>query len=363
MDRTLRCLKKGSITIGFLGGSITDGRPRCNWPEPVTRWFIETYPGLRVASENAAIGATNSTLAVFRTQRDIIDRNCDLVFVEYAVNDSGLPENQRNCAREGVIRKLLRANIDVILVYTYFQPMYEDMKAGKVPATIAGFEKLAERYKLNSVWMGLQAWQEIQRGRMNWKEFLHDGLHPGPLGSLSYSRAVISLLQDVLCDAQQSFKGSHPEDAADPDPTLPAPLYPLNWEKASTFSFTDVNLIGPWEIRRCTTLAWIDQTLETAAVGLGATLLLNFHGRGIALGFDYGKKSATFQYRLDQGDWNRESTEKPPWAPDADGWFRCIVLRDDLSDGEHTIEIEPLHGDMGNALSSTFRLGLIGIIR
>jgi len=67
------------VTIGFLGGSITDPRPGYNWPEPVIGWFVNRFPGVRLSVENAAIGATGSALAVFRAQWDIIDRHCDLV--------------------------------------------------------------------------------------------------------------------------------------------------------------------------------------------------------------------------------------------------------------------------------------------
>ncbi|MCY9691679.1 hypothetical protein [Paenibacillus alginolyticus] len=60
-------LEQGKLTIGFMGGSITeDGRAAHNWPEPVTRWFVESFPHARITVENAAIGATGSDLAVFR---------------------------------------------------------------------------------------------------------------------------------------------------------------------------------------------------------------------------------------------------------------------------------------------------------
>src|SRR5437763_326691 len=114
----MRALKSGRITLGFIGGSITDPRSGTRWPEPVTAWFIEHFPGVRVLVENAAIGATSSDLGVFRAERDLIRRGCDLVFIEYAVNDNGVPVENRNRTREGLIRKLLKDEPrDLVFVY------------------------------------------------------------------------------------------------------------------------------------------------------------------------------------------------------------------------------------------------------
>ena len=107
LARTLGALKSGAVTLGFIGGSITDPRPGYTWPEPVIAWFASTFPGVRIAVENAAIGATGSELAVFRARRDLIGRGCDVVFVEFAVNDSGEPADKRMRTREGLLRKLL----------------------------------------------------------------------------------------------------------------------------------------------------------------------------------------------------------------------------------------------------------------
>ena len=45
LKHTLRATQKGTLILGFIGGSITDGRPEWNWPEAVTAWFVERFPG------------------------------------------------------------------------------------------------------------------------------------------------------------------------------------------------------------------------------------------------------------------------------------------------------------------------------
>jgi len=355
--RTLRALEKGTVTLGFIGGSLSDGRPEWNWPEPVAAWFVEHFPGVRVVVENAAIGATGSDLAVFRAQRDLIDRGCDLVFIEFAVNDEGEPAEKRSRSREGLARKLLSGEgRDLVLTYTYMQSMYADMLAGRAPLTIAEFEQLAEHYGIGSVWMGLHAFNEVRKGRMRWEEWLPDGLHPQFRGSLSYAQAVTAFLEKELLG-----QGG---PALPTGQALPAPLNAHNWEYAYRLPFDKVRLEGPWTVRRWVKLVWIDQVLRTSAVG--ARLAFEFEGRGLLLALDFGKAAADFRYSLDGGEWRLSGFDRPDWVG-PDGWFRPLTVADDLPVGKHTFELEVLHADPqgdGSVPSqgTNFNLGLIGVL-
>lgn len=116
LNNTIAAIESKRLTIGFLGGSITAGSLGWNWPTAVCDWFADRYPSVRLRAENAALGATGSDLAAFRAKGNIIDRGCDLVFVEYAVNDWEMPTSKRNKTREGVLRQLLaQGNTDVVI--------------------------------------------------------------------------------------------------------------------------------------------------------------------------------------------------------------------------------------------------------
>ncbi|MCC3373972.1 SGNH/GDSL hydrolase family protein [Cohnella sp. REN36] len=355
LARTKRKLKEGALTIGFIGGSITDARPGHNWPEPVTRWLAEAYPDVRFFVENAGIGATGSDLAAFRAKRDLIDTGCDLVFVEFAVNDYDTPPERRNRTREGLLRQLLAdGRRDVVLVYTYCQPMYEAMMRGDAPHSIAEFEALGEHYGLSSVWMGKYALEEVKRGRMRWEEWLPDGLHPTERGSLSYGESVIGFLRETLrADAAADLA----EDAA--ERPLPAPLHEGHWQRVRFVPFEDVRTEGPWTVRRWVTLHWIDRALSTSAVG--AKLRFSFEGRGLALGFDFGNLSAEFRWRIDGGEWMRSVRERPDWCG-PQGWFKLETLAEDLPEGRHEAEIEVVHGNAPDCAGTRFDLAFIGIL-
>ncbi|WP_438431223.1 SGNH/GDSL hydrolase family protein [Gorillibacterium sp. sgz500922] len=349
------------LTVGFIGGSITDGRPRHNWPEPVTAWLVEQLPNTRIAVENAAIGATGSDLAALRADRDLIAKGCDLVFVEFAVNDYGEPAEKRGRTLEGLVRKLLAdGKREVVLVYTFNQDMYEEaMKAGEVPAIIRQYDDIADYYGIGSVWMGLNALDEVRRGHLRWEEWLPDGLHPTSRGSLSYGQSVIRFLEQ---ERQRADEREAP-DAVDwqqrRERALEHPLNPRNWQNARLLGLNEVQTEGPWTLRRWLYYPWLDQVLETAAVG--AKLSFAFEGRGLALGFDFGKTSAEFNYRIDGGEWTAVTRTREDWVG-PDGWFRLSVLAEELESGSHVCELEVVHGGGPNCAGTNFRLGLIGLL-
>jgi hypothetical protein len=347
---TCAALTRRSLTVGFLGGSITDARTGTRWPEPLVGWLVDAYPTVRVTVENAAIGATGSDLAVFRAQREIIARGCDLVFVEYAVNDFNQPTPRRQRTREGLLRQLLAAPDDVVLVHAFQAEMLPEMRGGIVPPSVAEFERLAEHYSLNSVWMGLHSLREVHRGLMTWEEWLPDGLHPENRGSLSYAQSVIEFLTAELA----ADKNVAPAPVG-----LPAPLDAGAWERTGFVPFEGIERTGPWMVRRWVAHAWIDQVLQTTAPGAG--LRFSFEGRGLVLGFDFGRASSEVRYRVDGGEWQETHRERPAWVGD-NGWYRPTVVADDLASGRHTFELETLPCLAGGGRGATTTIAFFGVI-
>jgi hypothetical protein len=354
LRRAKEQLKRNRLTVGFIGGSITDGRPGHNWPEPVTRWLADRFPEARFTVENAGIGATGSDLAAFRAKRDLIDPGCDLVFVEFAVNDWEVPTERRNKTREGLLRQLLAdGKRDVVLVYTYNQDMYEDMMNDRVPPSIAEFEALAEHYGLSSVWMGKHALNEVRRGLLQWEEWLPDGLHPTQRGSLSYGTSVIGFLEHELLTEVESAS------AETNSGVLPAPLNQGHWQNVRFVPFDDIRTEGPWTVRRWVNLQWIDHSLSTFAVG--SKLSFPFEGTVLALAFDFGKRSAEFRYRVDGGEWKISDRERPDWCGPS-GWLKLEVLYDDLPPGNHVFELEVVHGSRPDCGGTNFDLAFVGVV-
>jgi hypothetical protein len=352
LQRSAAALAAGRLTVGFIGGSITAPKTGTRWPEPFAGWLSQRFPQAKIAIENAAIGATGSDLGAFRAQPEIVARGCELVFVEYAVNDVGTPTVRRNRTREGIIRQLLAAGADVVLVYTFSNEMLPDLQAGRVPPTVAEFEELAEHYGIGSVWMGLHALREVQGGLMSWHDWLPDGLHPEQRGSLSYAQAVMA-----FCEAE--WDGVRSAVAWQHRPVLPAALHPGSWESVRALDLAAVQTEGPWTLRRWVGCIGVERALHTTAPG--ARLGFAFEGRGLLLGFDFGRLSSEVRYRIDGGEWQQTQRDRPEWCGDS-GWYRPVHAAEDLAPGVHRFELETVVVPVAQGGGAVTTLGLIGVI-
>jgi hypothetical protein len=297
----------------ILSGSITDGANGSNWPEPLVLWLMERFPEVKLRVENAAIGATGSDSACVRAATEIIARDCDLCFVEYVVNDNGHLTERRGRSREGLIRQLLAAGQDVVLVYTYCPEMREAMEAGQMPNSVGEFEELAEHYGLSSIWSGLHALREVLVGTLTTEEWLPDGLHPSPQGSQLYAAPIREFLEQEI--QVPRLKGKSSTDRASEiayRKMLPAPLHPQHWQNIDLVPLEDIATTGLWLLRRVHTPYHVAQVLETSVPE--AKLGFPFVGRGLILICDFGHDSADFRYRLDGGKWQFVDRERPLWC-------------------------------------------------
>jgi hypothetical protein len=246
-----------------------------------------------------------------------------------------------------LLRQLLASGrSDVVLVHTFMREFHADMEAGRIPASVSEFEILAERYGLSSVWAGLQAWREVRDGLMRWEEWLPDGLHPEHRGSHSYAQAIIAGVEKGLAAKAKSK-------------AMPTPLDPLCWEKPRLVPFAEIERTGPWTERRWGALNWIDQVLFTTAPG--ATLRGKFRGGNLVAGFDFGSASSEIRWRIDRGAWQTSARDRPAWCG-ASGWYRPLVLAENLKPGAHTFELETVHGTTPDCTGCTTCIPFIAAV-
>lgn len=336
-----KAIQSGSVNLGFAGGSITTATTVNNWPTYLRGWFLNAYNGVRLNTFNAAIGATGSLCGLLLAEQELIRTECDLVLVEYAVNDNDVDAEERMRTREGLIRKLLRANIDVVLVYTFYQNMYDEMKDGGVPQSIQDLEQLAEHYNLSSVFMAQEAYEQVQRGIIPWNAWLPDGTHPHHIGSYFYANAVIAFLQEELSTPNPCTvcKGD----------ALPAPVNQKHWENTADIAFDTVTTHGAWSVAREVHIPWFDRRLMT--YGLGDWLEFTFEGRGLAIVFSYGKSSGLIEYQLDGGDWQPYVCQRYWWMPE-ENFVNAVRMFDDLPDGKHHVKLRVSHANTDGCNSS-----------
>lgn len=343
---------KKHVIIGFIGGSITDPRERCRWSEYVVSSIVTDHPDVIVDVENVAIGATGSDYAVLRVDEDIISRNCDIVFIEYAVNDIPLPTEIRNASREGLLRKIAqKTSADIVITYTYKEDMLPALLKHELPDTISEFEVIAEHYDVSSVFVSCYALDKVLDGTMRWEEWLPDGLHPANVGSRFYAEPVIALLKD----AENSID-------ADIRVTVPKPLFEDNWENAVVFPLSEVKRNGYWRLYRCLDRPLVSQVLSSTCPF--SSIEWEFYGTGAVVTFNFGRMSADFRVKFDDMQWQIYRFDRPEWMDDYT-WLKTAVLCDHLKKGKHNITIEILPPKAINSLQkgTTFEISRIGILQ
>lgn len=95
-DNIINVMKRAAtgeqITIGFIGGSITQGAVVSDealcYAARVFKWWKDSFPKAKVRYVNAGIGATTSQFGVARVSDDLLKYDPDFVIVEYSVNDN-----------------------------------------------------------------------------------------------------------------------------------------------------------------------------------------------------------------------------------------------------------------------------------
>lgn len=335
-------LKNNRLTVGFLGGSITENRVPHNWPEVVTRYLLSLNPSLFLKIENAAIGATGSDLGLIRVREDIIDKHCDIVFLEYAVNDFYTPQQIRFDQMEGLIRRIKEeSKCDIVLVYTYLQDMQKDFIQNRYPDVIKDYEKLADYYGINSAFVGKIAYDQVIQGLMRFEEWLPDGLHPQYRGSLAYGEAVIELIK-------KSFGTNHcPNYISKP------PISPSHWQHAKSIPLDAIEIKPPFFIKRCSTQAFVKDVIYTSTIG--AHLQIKYVGTALLIVFDFGKRSSEFRYRLDGGQYIDVNRDRPSWVGNS-GWLRPYIIGELNRYGEHHVDIVITHGNRPECEGTNFEI-------
>lgn len=228
------------ICVAAIGGSITAGGqntkdPKRRYVEQLGTWFEATFPGLKVRVVNAGIGATNSGYGALRVQRDVIEKQPDLVVVEYAVNDS-TGKGKLDESYEGVLRQLLADAPNRALIQLFF--MHKDNTSAQPEQEILG-----RHYGLPMISFRDAVWPDLQTGKLKWETIYDDVVHPNDAGHDIAS----DLLRDFLNDSLAKLPKTDGELA--PVAAVPAPMISDMFERCEMFRAADLKPLSSegWE--------------------------------------------------------------------------------------------------------------------
>ena len=168
------------VTIGYIGGSITEGGASSNpskcYANLSYEYFKNTFgKGNNVKYVNAGLAGTSSVVGNMRVDNDIFAKNCDIIFIEFAVNDMG--DERFKKSYEALVNKCIdQPNAPAVICVTLCTKGGDGNQAWMAP--------IAENYDLPII-SGRDAVKNgIKAGTLNWDKDYGSGdtIHPGDGG-------------------------------------------------------------------------------------------------------------------------------------------------------------------------------------
>ena len=252
-----------TVTVAYLGGSITAMK---GWRNMTTDWLRKANTNAVVNEVHAAIGGTGSDLGVFRVGHDALRHRPDLLFVEFATNDSGRKPEEIWRSMEGIVRRTWKqdAQTDIVFVYTITTTMTNDYMKGSCNRSASAMEQLADHYGIPSICFGPRVMEFLAAGKlvMNAREyedavskddldrekkikdliakdprilFARDGVHPSEKGHQLY-----------LISVANGFRDMWNMPAVDHTSRLAKPFVENNLETAKMVPVRPEMLSGSW---------------------------------------------------------------------------------------------------------------------
>lgn len=182
-------------TIAYIGGSITEGVGASSgdcYARLSYEFFRDTYgTGDNVEYDNAGLSGTPSNLGVLRLERDVLSSKPDIVFVEFAVNDS--QDDIAKESYESLVRTVLEQENApaVVLIFNVIESGYTAQ---------AHMKEIGEHYDLPMISAADALTPEFEEGRMTWKEYSGDQSHPNTEGH----KLLCEFIANLLTSAENS---------------------------------------------------------------------------------------------------------------------------------------------------------------
>lgn len=197
LTRIKECMKRakqgGELTIGFLGGSITQGSLASTEQDAyayrVFHWWEETFRTARFSYVNGGIGGTTSHYGVSRAVTDVLMYQPEFVVVDFSVNDEADIFSQETF--EGVVRKILSWPSHPALVL--LNNVYYDTGANAQ----AYHNAIGEWYHVPYVSIKDTVYKQMVNGEYTRDELTSDGLHPNDKGHALVAGEIIAFLEAI----------------------------------------------------------------------------------------------------------------------------------------------------------------------
>ncbi|MBR2283010.1 MAG: carbohydrate binding domain-containing protein [Ruminococcus sp.] len=210
--------KGEAVTVAYLGGSITEGK---KYTDPFSSYFKSEF-AKNAKFINAGLSGTSSVVGIMRAQRDILDAQPDIIFLEFSVNDH--PEEIYKKSFESLVKKCLSQENDpaVIIIINRARggySMQEQMAA------------VGKNYNVPVISMDNALTNAFNSGLLTTDDYYTDEYHPHDKGG--------QLIADCL---GYYFRQAMRSENASGSYTIPASaVYGTEYETASIVPVSELN--------------------------------------------------------------------------------------------------------------------------
>lgn len=331
------------VSIVYLGGSITEGalaQPQTTkcYAYLSAQLFAEKFmaDSKQLMYYNAGISGTPSLLGITRLHQDVLPKKPDIVFVEFAVNDS--TDETSRMVYESLVRRLLQSETQpaVVLIFTLLDSGYSAQ---------SHMQQIGKHYDLGMISVKDAIQPQINLGKMKWSDYSTDYAHPTNEGH-AFIAELIGHYLDAAAEAEPA-PYVMPEE----------PKYGKALEGLRNVVKNDPAIISegsfPYGPAQCYTYrqGW----RHLAARGGTEPLVLELTCSHLTLAFKQEKTQACGKAEV----WVDGELKKTLSGYSESAWGNVVTELIDLGESApHTIEIRMAEGDDGK----TFNLLDIGYV-
>lgn len=310
----------GPLRCAAIGGSVTQAGK--GWIGP---WLREQFPNSPITIINAGMSATGSALGVFRIERDVITAQTDLLLLEFAVNDSGEPDEQTIRNVESIVVRLKSLPDPPAIVFVEC--------ATRSGINLARHRKIADHYNLLEVNLQQSVDDYLKQNNLPWSALFDDDVHANDRGHAFYGQMIAKALQPYVDRAKKSLAdaapGSKPPDAAPAQlprqlSTLPLLLDGRLISLRNSAGWDEETSVPVWWNMFFLGLARSDKP--------GEVLKFPFRGTTIGLLFALSPKFGTFYASVDGG------TPVEVITNNREG-YTYQIFDSNLASGEHVLTV------------------------
>lgn len=318
-----------SITVGVIGGSITQGslassQASC-YASLFRDWWTSAFPNSEINFVNAGIGGTNSYLGVHRVDEQLLSYDPDVVIVEFSVNDTDKMINK--FSYDSLVRKILShsSNPTVMLLFT-------TMEDGTSLQDV--HKEIGTAYDLPMISYHDAVYPEVAAGTLNWKDISPDNIHPNDAGHSIIGQILSRYLDGILSRLDEITD----EPTAFTDKALTADYY-ANAKMLSAADITANSMEGFEVVEK----AFYDQFLNNWKTEAGGSMTFDIECQNLGMFFlcTTDGKSGKFEVYVDG---ERKGTLNADFSG---GWgnygnTQQVFLNKETA--KHTVEIKPAEG-------------------